>query len=242
MVQMEQYIMIRVGAGAAVGAAVLGATVNMLHGDMPSDPHEALARIAGSQQWGLLHLGIIVTVLLILTALLGLSQAARGNVARPLALGAAALALPGTAVSLIVTTIDGSATKVMADAWAASESTAAFGDALAVASVQDALFHAEAAFFFGLPILLIGLAAQFPDAGLPRLPGVLALAGGAGALTFGACGLAGLELPGLLFNGFALLITAWALCTGILVWRRTPAPPMDTVARPRRSTPHPPAV
>lgn len=220
MGEHRNHLAVRVGAAAAVAASVLGAAVNVAHGDLPRDPQDALTRVAGSSTWGLLHLGIIVTAVLVMVALLGLSQAVRGDVARLLALGAALLALPGTAVSIAVTAIDGFATKAMADAWAAGHSSAAFGDAAAVQTVQNALFHAEAAFFFGLPVLLIGLAAQLPGAGLPRWPGALAVVGGAGALVFGCAGLAGLEPDGLLFNGFTGLTTLWALITGISVWQR----------------------
>lgn len=164
-----------------------------------------------------------MTVVLVLVALLGLSQAATGQTARLVACGAAVLALPGAAVSIIVTAIDGFATKVMADAWAGGDAPSAYGDAVAVETVQNALFYAEAAFFLGLPFLLMGLAAQLPASGLPRRTGWLALTGGAGALVFGASGLTGEELPGLLFNRCAGLITLWALVTGVLVLRRTSA-------------------
>lgn len=87
-----------------------------------------------------------------------------------------------------------------------TEKVVAIGD-VAGETVQNALFHAEAALFFGLPFLLIGLATRLPAAGLPRNTGWLALIGGAGALVFGASGLTGADLPGLLFNGFAGLIT-----------------------------------
>lgn len=217
----KQRLSVRVGAGAAVLGAVLGAVVNAAHGDLPEDPKTAFTRIAKTSHWGLLHLGIIVTALLVLVALVGLSQAATGDTAWLLARGAAVLALPGAAVSVTVTAIDGFATKAMADAWAAGESTTAYGNAVEVETVQNALFHAEAAFFFGLPFLLIGLAAQAPASGLPRRTGWLAVTGGAGALIFGASGLAGADLPGLLFNGFAGLVTLWALVTGILVGRGT---------------------
>lgn len=219
----QQRLAVRVGAGAAVVGAVLGTVVNLVHGDLPEDPEAALTRVAQSSHWGLLHLGIIVTVLLVLVALLGLSQAATGDEAWLLGRGAALLALPGAAVSISVTAIDGFATKAMADAWAAGDAATALGNAVAVETVQNALFHAEAAFFFGLPFLLIGLTAQLPASGLPRRTGWLALIGGAGALIFGVSGLAGADLPGLLFNGFAGLITVWALATGILVWRQTSA-------------------
>jgi hypothetical protein len=228
MSESQRHLAVRVGATAAVAGAVLGAVVNVVHGDLPQDPQDALTRVAGSPVWGLLHLGIVVTAVLVLVAILGLSQAANGDLARLLAVGAAVLALPGAAVAITVTAIDGFATKAMAQAWAEGDRATAFGDAVAVETVQNALFHAEAAFFFGLPILLIGLAAQLPEAGLPRWPGVLAVVGGAGALVFGSAGLAGLELPGLLFNGFAGLTTLWALLTGISVWRRAARPTRET--------------
>jgi hypothetical protein len=228
--EQQQRLAVRVGAAAAVAGAVLGTVVNLVHGDLPKDPEAGMTRVAQSSYWGLLHLGIIVAVLLVLVALLGLSQAATGDGAWLLGRGGAVLALPGAAVSITVTAIDGFATKAMADAWAAGGPAAAYGDAVAVETVQNALFHAEAAFFFGLPFLLIGLAAQLPASGLPRRTGWLALTGGAGALIFGASGLTGADLPGLLFNGCAGLITVWALVTGILVWRRTPARAATDVA------------
>lgn len=218
--QQGEQLAVRVGAGAAMAASVLGTVVNVVHGDLSDDPEAALTRVVEAGQWGLLHIGIMVTSVLILVALAGLSQAASGPTASLLARGATIVALPGAAVSLTVTAIDGFATKAMADAWASAERADAFGDAVAVETVQDALFHAEAAYFFGLPILLIGLAAQAPGAGLPRRTGWLAVAGGGGALGFGMLGLAGAEPPGVLFNYFAGLTTAWALLTGIFMWRR----------------------
>jgi hypothetical protein len=225
----QRRIAVRVGAGAAIAGAALGLVVNLAHGDLPEDPRAALTKVAQGGQWGLLHLGIIVTALLVLVALLGLSRAATGAAASVLSAGAAALALPGAAVSITVTAIDGVATKAMADAWAAGDPNTPFANAVAVETVQNALFHAEAAFFFGLPILLLGLAAQLPSAGLPRRTGWLAIAGGGGSLIFGASGLAGQPLPGLLFNGFAGLITVWALVAGIIMWRRTASRTVDAL-------------
>lgn len=220
-VNEQQRIAVRIGAGAAIAGAVLGIVVNLAHGDIPENPQEALTKVAENGQWGLLHLGIMTTALLVLVALLGLSRAATGDAARVLSAGAAAVALPGAAVSLTVTAIDGVATKAMADAWTAGDPSTPFANAVAVETVQNALFYAEAAFFFGLPILLVGLAAQLPSAGLPRRTGWLAVTGGGGSLLFGASGLAGQPLPGLLFNGFAALITVWALMAGIIMWRHT---------------------
>lgn len=75
-------------------------------------------------------------------------------------------------------------------------------------------------------------ASHLPDAGLPRWPASLAVVGGAGAFAVGVAGLAGVELPGLLFNGFAALTTLWALLTGLSAWRS------GRSARPSRATGH----
>lgn len=188
---------------------------------------------------------------LLVVAMLGFSRAATGDAAAVIARLGAALSVAGAAVAVTVTSIDGYATKAMSDAWVAAGTPTAFGDAVAVETVQNALFRAEAALFFGLPVLLFGLVAQLPDGGLPRRAGWLALLGGGGALVFGATSYVSEALPGLLFNVCAAITTAWALVTGVLVWRRTaqradalpgpditgssPPMPRDSAPRPRSS-------
>jgi hypothetical protein len=217
----------RLAAASAVLGAVLALIVNPLHGDLPADPEAALSRVAATDGWGLLHLGIMASVVLILGGLVGLSQVADGPLARALAHLSPVVALPGAAVMLVGIAIDGFATKALADGWAtasAADRATAFRLALAVEEVQNALFHTWAALFIGLPFLLLGLSGLLAGGGFPRWLGVVAVLGGGGALAMGICGFLHVPAPGMLFNLCAFLVTLWALGAGVLVWR-APARP-----------------
>jgi hypothetical protein len=215
-----------------VGAA-LAMVVNPLHGDLPDNPEAALARVAATDSWGLLHLGIMASVVFILGGLPGLSRVAEGPLARALARLGVAVALPGAAVMLVGLAVDGFASKALADAWAnavGADKAAAFRTAQAVEAVQTALFHTWAALFIGLPFLLMGLSGLAAGGGFPRWLGAIAVIGGAGALLMGVAGFLHVPLPGLLFNLFAAIVTLWVLVAGVLVWRG-PARPAVALAR-----------
>ena len=219
--QMQQ-AQVKLGAGSAILGAVLALIVNPLHGDLPAEPAAAFARVAASDSWGLLHLGIIASVVFILGGLSGLSQVADRPWAQALARLSVFVALPGAAVMIVGLAIDGFATKALADLWAnaaGADQAAAFRVAVAVEEIQNALFHTWAAFFIGLPFLLMGLSGLLAGGGFPRWLGTIAVIGGAGALGMGVLGFLHVPLPGLLFNVFALIVTLWLLGAGVLAWR-----------------------
>lgn len=213
---------LRLGALSGVLGALLALVVNPLHGDLPADPEMALTRVATSDSWGLLHLGIIVSVVLIVGGLFGFSEIAEAPLARAFAQLAVVMALPGAAVLIVGIAIDGFATKALADVWwsaTATERAAAFRIAVATEEIQNALFHMWAALFIGLPFLLMGISGALAGGGFPRWLGLLASIGGAGAVFMGVAGFLHVPVPSLLFNVFALLVTLWALIAGVLVWR-----------------------
>ena len=217
-----QRAQVRLGAICGIAGALLALIVNPLHGDLPTEPEAALARIAGSAAWGVLHLGIIASVVLILGGLLGLTQVAEAPFARALARLSLVVALPGAALMIAGIAIDGFATKALADLWAsasAADQPAAFRIAQAVEQVQTALFHAWAAVFMGVPFLLLGWSGVLAGGGFSRWLGLLAAIGGLGALFMGIAGFLHVPLPGVLFNLFALLVTLWLLIASVLVWR-----------------------
>jgi hypothetical protein len=212
----------RLAAASAVLGALLALVVNPLHGDLPADPEAALSRVASTAGWGVLHLGIMASVVFILGGLAGLSQVADGALARAVARLSLVVAVPGAAVMLVGVAIDGFATKALADLWAtapAADRAMAFRMALAIEEVQNALFHTWAALFIGLPFLLLGLSGLLAGGGFPRWLGVLAVTGGAGALFMGVSGFLHMPLPSVLFNVFAVLVTLWTLAAGMIVWR-----------------------
>ena len=231
-----QYTAAKLGAGSAVLGALLGLVVNLLHGDLPADPEAALTRIAMTPSWGLLHLGIMASVVLILCGLVGLSGVADGSGSRALARLSLVVALPGAAVMLVGIAIDGFATKAMADLWASappSERATTFDLALAVEDIQNALFHAWSMFFIGLPFVLLGVSGLLAGGGLPRWLGLVAVIGGAGATIMGVAGFLQVPVPGALFNVFAFLVLLWVLVAGVLIWRapaRSPGAPLNAAA------------
>jgi hypothetical protein len=156
-----------------------------------------------------------------------LTQAADGPFARALARLSLLVALPGAALMIAGIAIDGFATKALADQWAGApvaDRAVAFRTALVVEEVQNALFHAWAALFIGLPFLLIGWSGLLAGGGFPRWLGALAVIGGLGALLMGIAGFLHVPAPGLLFNVFALIVTLWMLVASVLVWRATARP------------------
>jgi hypothetical protein len=218
----DRDVQVRIGAASAMVGALLALVVNLLHGDLPDDPEAALMRVAATASWGLLHLAIIVSALLIAVGLWGLSQIAAGRVAGPVARLSLVIALPSAAVMLVGIAIDGFATKALADLWVAAPATeqpVMFRLALAVEEVQNALFHTWAALFIGLPFFLMGVSGVLTGGGFPRWLGIIALVGGGGALLTGVSGFLNLPVPGVLFNVFALVVTLWVLLAGVYVWR-----------------------
>ncbi len=218
----DRDVQVRIGAASAMVGALVAVVVNLLHGDLPDDPEAALTRVAATASWGLLHLGIIASALLILIGLWGLSQVADGPLAGALAQLSLVIARPSAAVMLVGIAIDGFATKAMADLWVAAPATeqpVMFGVAVAVEEVQNALFHTWAALFIGLPFLFMGVSGVLTGGGFPRWLGIIALVGGGGALLTGVSGFLHLPVPGVLFNVFALVVTLWVLVAGVYVWR-----------------------
>ena len=220
---------IKLGGRSAIVGALLGVVVNLAHGDLPVDPEAALGRVAADASWGLLHLGIMASVLLIVFGLVGLSQVAERPLAQALARLSLAAALPAAGVMLAGIAVDGFATKTLADLWANAmgpDRAAAFQLAVAAETIQNALFHTWASLFIGLPFVLMGISGVLDGGGFPRWLGSIALIGGVGGLCTGASGFLNVPVPGVLFNVSAFLVTLWVLFAGVLVCRA----PLGTTA------------
>jgi hypothetical protein len=102
-----------------------------------------------------------------------------------------------------------------------------------VETIQNALFHAWAALFIGVPFVLMGLSGLAAGGGFPRWLGAIAAIGGTGAVITGVAGFLHVPVPGLFFNLCALVVTVWLLLAGVYVWRapaRSVAVPVDAPA------------
>ena len=212
----------RLGGISAVSGALLGIVVNILHGDLPADAEAALTRVATAASWGLLHLGIMASIVFILCGLAGLSGVADGSLSRAFARLGLVVALPGSAVMLVGIAIDGFATKAMADIWASApptERATVLRMSMAVEDIQNALFYTWSVLLTGLPFVLLGISGLLAGGGFPRWLGLVAVVGGAGAVCTGIAGFLHIPVPGALFNVFAFLVTLWVLVAGVLVLR-----------------------
>lgn len=215
-------VYIRLGGLSAIVGAALALVVNLLYPLRPDDPEALLTLIASNANWGLLNLGLMISTLLILGGLHGLSRVAQGSSARVLARFGVVIAFPGAGSMLVGLAVDGFAMKALADLWAGASGAdkgEALRLALAVEQVQLALFYSWAAFFVGAPFLLLGIAGLLAASGFPRWLGALATLGGAGAFCVGAAGFLGETLPSLVFAVAATLVTLWIMIAGVVALR-----------------------
>ena len=215
----------RIGAVCAIAGSVLLFIGTYLH-PMKADPNEAVAAFteyAADRLWVASHLTQLAGVVLVVTALLFLSQrleAASG-------IGWARIAAGGAIASLAVTTVlqavDGIALKAMVDTWTvgpASQKEIAFHAAFAVRQVEIGL-ASMLSLLFGLTVTVYGLA-LLVDYTYPKYLGGLGIVGGI------LNGIAGVVMAYTGFSRLAMAINmpatfillAWMLTVGVFMWRR----------------------
>jgi hypothetical protein len=120
---------------------------------------------------------------------------------------------------------DGITVKVLADAWAkapATEKAAAFSVAHALAQINVAVFSVWVIEFFGVTIILYGLAVLTSSV-YPKWLGWVAVLAGIGSALIGlnqAYKGPSTLVTNVLFPIFSIIITIWVLVMGILLWRK----------------------
>jgi hypothetical protein len=218
---MDDRDLYRWGGAAAVIGAVVALVTNLLHpriSDYENYVGETLAKVAMSDAWIPIHLGLLLGTLLIVVGLFAFARSMKGGPADGLArlgLGAVLVAAPVAVATLLV---DGYATKQIAEAVAAG------GDQTAGAAV----LHVAWALFAGLIILFVGVAPALLGLAAARsgiypawlgwaavILGVVAVADGFVAAWDGPS--AGFFLVFIATSG---LLTLWVLVLGVLVGRR----------------------
>jgi len=163
--------------------------------------------VADSDIWIPIHLGLIISFVLMLLGLVAIHDSFTGGLSRALARFGLAAALIGTAGAVVLLSLDGFAAKHLADSWA-SAPPAARADALAS-------FRAEDAF------VLFGLANASSDV-YPRWLGSVAVIGGVGSAISGGIQAYMGEPPRIteaLGIASPTIITLWLLIIGILLLR-----------------------
>src|SRR5581483_4690859 len=111
--------MYRVGGGSAVLGALLGLIGNLVHPDTPgpADPEGTARVVAESAIWVPVHLAIALAFVLMLGGLVAVQESIRDGLPGALARLGLAAGVVGTAVGVILVTLDGFAAKHLADYW-----------------------------------------------------------------------------------------------------------------------------
>jgi hypothetical protein len=213
------------GAKCAIAGSVLLVVGTSLH-PMGADPNEAVAAFtayAVDRLWVASHLTQLAGVVLIVAALLVLTQQLEAGSGA----GWSRLAAGGAVASLAVTTalqaVDGIALKVMVDAWAAApaaQKEVTLHAAFAVRQVEVGL-ASTLSLLFGLTVTVYGVA-LLVDKAYPQWMGGLAIVGGVPTTV------AGVVMAYTGFSGLAMAINmpansillVWMLTLGVLMWRR----------------------
>lgn len=224
---MPERSLFRIGSVSAIVGAILAIVVNLLHPRSATleNPEAFLRMIAGSGVWVGDHVGVVFAVLLITGGLVAVYR----SITREPGAAWARLGFAGTLVSAAILCVlmatDGIAIKVLSKVWANApdaEKAAAFHVAHALAQVNLAVFSVWIIVFFGVTIILYGLAVVTSDV-YPKWLGWVALLAGLGSALIGlnqAYRGPSFLVSNVLFVIFSLIITIWVLVIGFLLWRK----------------------
>lgn len=191
----------------------------------PGIPLAAFTEYASDDHWVTSHLLQFAGMVLIVMALVGLSQTMAAGRARYIAALGSACAVAAFAVSAVLQAIDGVALKRMVDAWAAStgqEKAALFAASIAVRQIETGL-ASMTGILFGLTASLLS-AALLMEGGHPRWLGFLGLGGGI------ATAVAGIVMAYIGFSAAAMaigmpantLLLCWLLALAACKWKAPP--------------------
>jgi hypothetical protein len=217
----------RIGAGAAIGGAVLLFIATLLHpmSADPNDPAAAFAEYAADRLWVASHLGQFLGVAILGVALVALAATIEAGRAAAWA----RIGIVGTAASVAAAAalqaVDGVALKVMVDRWAHASSearAAAFEGAFAVRQIEVGLASLLSV-LFGLTLSAFGVS-LVSSRRFPTWLGWLGLLGGLGTVAAGIAqaytGFSGLAMA--LSMPASCVLLAWAIVVGVFLWRLAP--------------------
>ena len=181
--------------------------------------------MADSDIYILDHLLFLIGTLMLVGGLVALQRSITGERGAAFARYGYVVALLSTGLLAVLTGIDGRASKVIFDAWAAAP--AADADTLmmiaeATEELNFGMFSVWIMLFFGITYILYGLAVSTSD-NYPKWLGWAAVALGAVSFVVGA--IVNLDGPsellvGFIFSGVASLLVFWTLAMGVLMWRK----------------------
>ncbi|MCH8199292.1 MAG: hypothetical protein IIA54_04385 [Chloroflexi bacterium] len=225
---MPERTFTRIGSISAIVGAVIFMAGNMLHA-RSSDIEitaEQVKAVAGSDIWVTDHLLFVLGALLMVGGLVALQRSITSEPGASWARFGYLGAIVSSGLVAVLGAIDGIASKVVHDTWAAatgSDKAMALMISEALEEIDIGLFSIVIIVFFGITFILYGLAVALSEV-YPKWLGWVAVALGVGSFTLGTVqAYVGLSVLGtnFLFAGFASLLTVWVLVMAILMWRKT---------------------
>ena len=225
---MPERTLIRIGSISAIIGAVILMASNLLHARSPDIEItvEQIKTVAGSDIWVTDHLLFVLGALLMFGGLVALQRSITSEPGASWARFGYLGALVSSGLAVVLGGIDGIASKVIADAWAAAtgpEKATALMISEALEEIDIGLFSIYIIVFFGITFILYGLAVALSEV-YPKWLGWVAVALGIASFTVGTVhAYVGLSVLGTvyLFSGFASLLIVWVFVMGILMWRKT---------------------
>jgi hypothetical protein len=220
--------LLRIGGWSAVAGSVLAVVVNALHPRNPTTDRGAVHLrmvVEHSGLWVADYLGILLAVLLSTAGLLAVQRSITDEPGASWARLGAAGALLSAGILCVLAATDGIAVRALALAWAAApeaEKAMAVRAGHVVTMINLALLAVWTVVFFGLTILLYGLA-LVTSRGYPRWMGWVAVAAGSGSLVVGAVQAhvgPSVAVTNVAFAVLSLTATLWMLGMGVLLLRR----------------------
>lgn len=117
-----QGLSLRLGGIAAITGSLAGLVGNVIHPDTagPHDPQATATVVAGSATWIPIHLVLVVAFVLMLGGLIAIHDSITAGPGRTLVRFGLWSAVVGTAVGVVLVSLDGFAAKSLADSWAAA--------------------------------------------------------------------------------------------------------------------------
>lgn len=224
---MSERSLFRIGAVSAIAGSIFALVVNLLHPRSATleNPEAFLRMIGESTIWVGNHVGIVFAVLLVTGGLVAIYRSITGEPGAAWARLGFAGALVSAAILSVLMATDGITIKVLAQAWMnapAAEQAAAFRVAHALALVDLAIFSIWTIVFFGVTIILYGLAVSTSNV-YPRWLGWVAVLAGLGSALIGlrlAYRGPSVLVINILFPVFSIIITIWVFVMGVLLWRK----------------------
>ena len=225
---MEERTLAKVGAGAAMAGAVVGAIFNLLH-PRPEEIDSVLSElemVRDSGIWVFDHYMLGVAIVLGLLGGVAISRSYAEEPARSWGRFALVAQIVGVTIGLLTVAVDGMIVGKVVDEWAVAgggTDTPEYVIAAAVTNVSLGLFTALIGSLFGVVATLYGLAG-LNSSTYPRWLGGLALLGGLLGFTAGTVqflgGISNLSAT-VLFLPASLAFTIWLFASGWYLWQGT---------------------